>query len=103
MREILLIDRTAQFFLGLKPVSYTHLDVYKRQVVGNVLRVNLFHELEQLIRVFRRVKVVHSVTPKVHASRRGLCEYQLWLVVISRLDYFQLDLEIVSKDLIRLN
>ena len=31
---------------GLKPVSYTHLDVYKRQIVGNMIGLgNILEEI----------------------------------------------------------
>ena len=51
------------------PVSYTHLDVYKRQVVAGILRVLLF-PLYCLYRLMRRIsaalsKVLEKILKKV--------------------------------------
>ena len=55
--------------IGYAPVSYTHLDVYKRQPPA-VLRWKTIRSLRKLTKSYRRASVVSAVIPAVAPTRK---------------------------------
>ena len=54
------------------PVSYTHLDVYKRQLVGFALYLQIFKLLLPVLRVIAGISVQCSVFKLIYASRNRI-------------------------------
>ena len=56
-----LRQSTKHFGIGISPVSYTHLDVYKRQVVGLLCLQRVKHQVHGVLELLVILPDLHRV------------------------------------------